>query len=407
MMTGRELALVLLVALAVTVLVPRRRPEGMTTCDKLACTRSIASFVKDNFARGGAISLESAPCYACGMAFQKTDRTGYIAAKLTRAGGGAVLVARPVTSKNPVTRTCANYGDCVNVWNEILNTINAQVTAERNAQMQRDEAARLERIRVMATAVGGQKIPRVEKPTIPANMRERGSTLELAERIEAYMITKINNHTQFGYNEKNDYATLLDDAGRLSYQTRLPRNTEEKLKLGFYQFQIRALVDKLKAMYPTDSRVVRLAGNWKNLVCITTTGNQGTMMTRPNGQSVMTLNIYQRVAKNLNVIAHEMAHCALSPAREGEESMMCGIHEGLHTATWKLFMEVGIDMGWEFVEVAYPNICNSFGMCDPMIDIRNARGVVYSDPGVNGSPVKLYGATFNSECKNMGKKYAT
>jgi hypothetical protein len=167
------------------------------------------------------------------------------------------------------------------------------------------------------------------------------------------------------------------------------------MKLGYIRYIATSLMDRLAELYPNDYRIARLRKNWaQTLVCIDTTGMQGSMVPPSmlsGGDAVLRVNIDSNIAKNFNIIAHEMAHSALDPPTEAEKSTFYDqAHGQAHTNTWKLFIETGISLGWPFVEIAYPNTCVSYNICDPYNEIRGARGVLYPvDPSR-----KVHGAAY-------------
>ncbi len=248
---------------------------------------------------------------------------------------------------------------------------------------------------VVVILTGGPRAVRegmLVKPALPENVRDKGVTPELRDKIQDFMLTRVMSFP-VKYDSSWDYATFSKRDPRM--RTRVPANDVERKLLAFYRNWSLILMDEFAKQYPNDERSQRLRRNWaKGLVCIDTSGNQGRIYPGSRGSYVMTVRIEANVAKNFNTIAHELAHGALMPPTElvpeKRATLYDGSHGQFHTDTWKLLLELGIQSGWPFVEVTYPVICEQYNICDPFYGIKGAKGVVYSDrPGT-----KMYGATY-------------
>ena len=181
---------------------------------------------------------------------------------------------------------------------------------------------------------------------------------DLQDSIQAYQMSFVDAYaaTTFAYDPRRDGKRMVPNMPGI----RSPVNASERKILGYYQYQCANLMGQLANHMPLDPRYVRLTHNFSRMyVAIDISGNQGMMHINSDGTgtSVMAVNITAPIAKNLNVIAHEMAHCALpasSPA-----------HNQIHTDTWKLFVHIGTKFcDWKFVQFSYPNCCQWFNICD-------------------------------------------
>ena len=204
-----------------------------------------------------------------------------------------------------------------------------------------------------------------------------GVSESVQKQIEEWLEAKIQakSKTTYEYSAKYDGFSQYPPTQAGKY--RAPRSNKDFARLGYFQHQCRALLRAVQEVMP-GPEAVRLARNFqKCLVAIDASGNQGLMSSRSDGTSVMTVNVEHPVAKTHNIIAHEMAHCALSPKREAG---MTTVHNDTHTALWKRFVQIGIDkLGWEFVEFTYPNCCEKYNICDlrefdQTVVYNNARG---------------------------------
>ena len=194
-------------------------------------------------------------------------------------------------------------------------------------------------------------IPKVpDIPKVPAN---RFVDPALRQAIERHLVTAVR------------FANIKHDPARLDASpphSRAPKTELESLKLGYLQQKLRQLIDRLSVAYPKDLRTRRIKDVFsKQTIAIDTSGNQGQMRYKP--KVVLAIDFSNGIAKNLNVICHELAHCSL-PA--DEPGLLCG-HGPRHTETWLWLLNVATkELGWEFVELSCPHSCEKYGICDPL-----------------------------------------
>ena len=181
---------------------------------------------------------------------------------------------------------------------------------------------------------------------------------DLLDSIQAYQMSFVDAYaaTTFAYDPRRDGKRMVPNMPGI----RSPRNAAERKILGYYQYQCANLMGQLARRMPKDPRYARLTHNFSRMYVAVDSGvSQGVMHINSDGTgtSVMAIDITAPISKNLNVIAHEMAHCALpvsSPA-----------HNQIHTDTWKLFVHIGTEFAeWHFVQFWYPYCCTSFNICD-------------------------------------------
>ncbi len=223
---------------------------------------------------------------------------------------------------------------------------------------------------------------RQSRPVLPRGHADTGVPSSTKAHIESWLLAKIHaNAALYAYD------ALFD--GYIQYpplspgQYRAPRSPMDFLKLGYFQYQCRALVCAIKRVMP-GPEAARLEKNFSNLwVAINDKPNmQGVMRSRENGLSVMLVDIDYPIAKTHNIIAHELAHCALFPF---SQAGITTHHNEVHTALWKKFLRIGLDtLGWDFVEFSYPHSCNQYNICD-LREFDQQR--VY-----NGTGIKSYGS---------------
>jgi hypothetical protein len=233
-------------------------------------------------------------------------------------------------------------------------------------------AARL----LSATGIGGGAGP---APILPPNHHATGLPAATIADIQTFLLRKVRALAR-GYDRARDGNVYRPGSDIM----RAPQNAQETELLGYFQDQCRELVRAVGRAMPGTPIAARLARNFaKGLVAIDASGNQGVMSSRADGTSVMTVNVSYPIAKTHNIIAHEMAHCALSPRSElsPAEAAGTGGHGAAHTDTWKKFVKIGCQyLGWDFVEFSYPNCCVKYGICD-LREFDAAK--VY-----NGAPLK-------------------
>jgi hypothetical protein len=157
---------------------------------------------------------------------------------------------------------------------------------------------------------------------------------------------------------------LAHDPTRLDVthpESRPPETDYESMKLGFLQGEVRRLVYRLRDKYPKDARTRRILDIFKDqVIAIDTTKNQGQMRYSP--RQVLAINISNIVAKNLMTICHELAHCSLPSTTP---NLSCG-HGPAHTEAWLWLLKIATEeLGWEYVELACPDSCTRYGICDP------------------------------------------
>jgi len=196
---------------------------------------------------------------------------------------------------------------------------------------------------------------------------------DLLDAIQAYQMSFVDAYAKisFAYDPRRDGSLMSPKTPGI----RPPANAAERKMLGYYQYQCANLLSQIARHMPSDPRYIRLQRNFSHTyvaICsICSTGGNGQM--HPNtdgtGTSVMAVNITKPIAKALNTIAHEMAHCALLPLSDltpAERRTLSPTNHGqVHTDTWKLFVHIGTKFaGWHFVEFWYQNCCQGFNICD-------------------------------------------
>ena len=204
---------------------------------------------------------------------------------------------------------------------------------------------------------------------------------DLLDSIQAYQMSFVDAYaaTTFAYDPKRDGSLMSPKTP----QIRPPRNAAERKILGYYQYRCADLMGQLANHMPLDPRYVRLTHNFSRMYVAVDSGvSQGVMHINSDGTgtSVMAIDITAPISKNLNVIAHEMAHCALPASTPA--------HNQIHTDTWKLFVHIGTKFcDWKFVQFSYPNCCQWFNICD-------LREFDQTKVFATGPPMKPWGQKF-------------
>lgn len=235
-------------------------------------------------------------------------------------------------------------------------------------------------------------VPGLVKPELPPDHLVVGVDRATIVGIEEYLKQKIAYHAEaYPYLPQRDGFLLNPDPSVIKVRA---ATEAEKPILGYLQHQCEALLCAVKEHMSDSPVVARLENNFsKMLVAIDSTTNLGTMWTRTgaDGSSVMALNVRNPVAKMYNVIAHEMAHCALSRSNLTADELagLPGVHGPTHTILWKQFVKLGCEhLGWEFVDFLYPNTCWNYNICD-LTEFDPTK--VYSTPGpVSGTTFKAW-----------------
>ena len=194
-------------------------------------------------------------------------------------------------------------------------------------------------------------VPKVSDiPEIPAD-RNVGSALR--QSIERHLRKTVED------------LGIAYDPARLDVShpdSRQPDGIFESLKLGFLQQKLRQLVDRLRTAHAKDARTKRVLDVFpKQTISIDTSGNQGQMRYTP--AVVMAIDVTGKIAKNLNALCHELAHCSLPAATPG---LVCG-HGAAHTEAWLWLLNIAtLELGWKFVELSCPDSCKKYNICDPL-----------------------------------------
>jgi len=196
---------------------------------------------------------------------------------------------------------------------------------------------------------------------------------DLLDAIQAYQMSFAE---QLTYDPRRDGSLAIPGEPGI----RPPMNKMEKTIVAFYQFQSAQLVNAINQRMMYDPRAIRLRSHFSNvLVAIlddtTPPGVLGNMHMHDRGNSIVAINVHASFASVLNIIAHEMAHCALTPTigikaeeftpGELKYPFSSDGHGKTHTDTWKLFVHIGTKFaGWHFIQFLYPGCCQSYDICD-------------------------------------------
>lgn len=216
------------------------------------------------------------------------------------------------------------------------------------------------------------------KPALPVGHAKTGVTDLFKSKVQTWLLQKIQlNRNVYKYTKTQDAFYHPAATPGTVQKFRKPVTPRDFMMLGYFQYQSRALMCAVRAEMPGSPVAKRLSRNFaKALVGIEISGNQGVMRSFTDGTSLMSVDIDASVAKTHNIIAHEMAHCALWLPREAGIDTA---HNKTHSDLWKRFLRIAIKrLGWEFVEFTYPNVCLGYGICD-LRDLDQTK--VYNNSG--------------------------
>jgi hypothetical protein len=229
-------------------------------------------------------------------------------------------------------------------------------------------------------------------PRLPAGHSKTGVLIVTQNKIQDWLLKKIKTNKElYKYSKDQDaffhYRKPGDATTNPDGKFRQPKTERDFMMLGYFQYQCRALMCAVRAEMPDSGVAKRLSRNFaRALVGIDVTGAQGYMRPGNPGAYGMSVDIKKSVAKTHNIIAHEMAHCALSPYKEAG---ITTAHNMTHSNLWRQFIRIGIKrLGWEFVEFTYPMACLGYNICD-LRDMDQTR--VYNEYGLPSFGTKFLG----------------